>query len=69
MGNKQEKLETIVQLKKCDLISVMEMWWENHITGTLEWRATSFSEEISREEGAGVLFSMFRSGLTAKRCL
>ena len=29
MGNKQEKLETMVHLENCDLIAVAETWWED----------------------------------------
>ena len=29
VGNKQEKLETMVHLENCDLIAVAETWWED----------------------------------------
>ena len=36
MGNKQEELETVVQLGKYDLIAIMETWWdESHNWNTL----------------------------------
>jgi len=36
MGNKQEELETVVQLGKYDLIAIMETWWdESHDWNTL----------------------------------
>ena len=28
MGNKQEELETVVQLGSYDLIAIMETWWD-----------------------------------------
>ena len=36
MGNKQEELETVVQLGKYDLIAITETWWdESHDCNTL----------------------------------
>jgi len=28
-GNKQEELETVVQLENCDLIAIRETWWDS----------------------------------------
>ena len=33
MGNKQEELETVVQLGKYDLIAITETWWMNRMIG------------------------------------
>ena len=33
MGNKQEELETVVQLGKYELMAIMETWWDNGMTG------------------------------------
>ena len=33
MGNKQEELETMVQLGKYDLIAITETWWMNRMIG------------------------------------
>ena len=33
MGNKQEELEVCACLQGCDLIGIMEMWWD----GLYDW--------------------------------
>ncbi|KAJ7421906.1 hypothetical protein BTVI_15877 [Pitangus sulphuratus] len=29
MGNKQEELEALVQQESCDVVTIMEMWWDD----------------------------------------
>lgn len=29
MGNKQEELEATVQRESCDIVSIVEMWWDD----------------------------------------
>ncbi|GAB0182364.1 cAMP-dependent protein kinase inhibitor alpha [Grus japonensis] len=35
MGNKQEELETCARLQGCDLIGIMEMWWDGSYDRTV----------------------------------
>ena len=59
IGNKQEKLETVVQLGKYDLIAITETWWDE----LHDWvRATGFSEGIDRAGGVTELPPILGSG-------
>lgn len=49
MGNKQEELETMVQLENYYLIAIPETWWdEEH-----NWNSTTEGYELSRRDRLG----------------
>ena len=55
MGNKQEELETVVQLGKYDLIAIMETWWdESHNWNTLIEDYRLFRRDGHGRRGGGV---------------
>lgn len=64
MGNKQDGLETMVQLKNYNRIATTETWWDELSCLTEAWqpRPTSLSEETGWEGGADGLQPMLRRG-------
>ena len=55
MGNKQEELETMAQLRKYDLIAIMEMWWdESHDWCTLIEDYRLFRRDRQGRRGGGI---------------
>ena len=55
MGNKQEELETMVQLGKHDLIAITETWWdESHDWNTLIEEYRLFRRDRQRKRGGEV---------------
>jgi len=55
MGNKQEELETMVQLGKYDLIAIMETWWDElHSWNTLTEYYSLFRRDRQGRRGSRV---------------
>ena len=46
-GNKQEELETVVQLENCDLIAIVESWWDD----SHNWNTMIDGYELFRKIG------------------
>jgi len=49
MGKKQEELETRAHLQGCDLIGIMEMWWD----GFYDWSAAMEGYRLFRKDRQG----------------
>ena len=55
MGNKQEELEAVVQLRKYDLIAITETWWdESHDCNILIEDYRLFRRDRQGRRGEGV---------------
>lgn len=63
----QKEWESMFQLENSDGIVIMETHWNDHTTGTLQWRATNSSEERDWE-GMRMLHSLLRTGWIVKGC-
>ena len=46
MGNKQEELETTVQLENSDLVTIMETWWDD----SCDWNTMTEGCELFRRD-------------------
>ena len=49
MGNKQKELKAIVQLENCDIVAIMETWWDN----LHNWSAAVDGHKLARRDRQG----------------
>ena len=69
MGNKQEELETVVQLDKYDLIALREMWCDGSHNWNIGIEGYKLLRKDKQRRKGGVLPSTLGKGLIVKTCL